>query len=93
VVNGELEVTRERRRDLVARFDLGELSDVTLDREARNAGGRASERVRLMLVRTGKEPVFVPEDRVTPLEAQEWQSKVRVFLRAQGWLPLDERGG
>jgi len=92
VEDGQLEVRREKRKDAVARFPIGELTNVTLDREARNAGGRASERVRLALMRSGHDPVFVPEDRITPLEAQDWQAKVRVFLRANGWLPIDERG-
>jgi hypothetical protein len=91
VDDGQLEIRREKRKDVVARFPITELENVTLDREARSAGGRASERVRLALMRTDHDPVFVPEERITTIEGQEWQAKVRVFLRANGWLPIDER--
>lgn len=90
-----LEVRRERRVDPVARIALADLLDVTLDRQTRGASGRggsATERVRLAFERRApEEPLFVPDERITPLEAQEWHSKIRVFLRRHGWVPKDER--
>ena len=89
-----LEVTREQKGAAVVRIALLDLVDVALDRETRPAsrGSSASERVRLALERRAPaEPIFVPEDRITPIEAQEWYSKVRVFLRKHGWLPEAER--
>ncbi len=89
----DLELRRERRREPVARFPLSELVDVVLERETRQTSGRAaSQRVRLALVRRDPaEPIFVPEERITPIEGEEWQSRVRVFLRGHGWVPADER--
>ncbi len=79
----------------VARLALGDLTDVTLDKETTPGGGRAGgakERVRLALERRAPEdPVFLPEEHVTPFEGQEWLAKVRVFLRKHGWVPDDER--
>ena len=94
VEDGELHVTRERRRGPAVRIVLADLRDVTLNRETKAAGrgGSATERVRLALERRAPEPpVFVPEERVTPIEAQEWYGKVRVFLRKHGWVPEAER--
>lgn len=88
-----LEVTRERRSGGPLRVPLGDLLDVTLDRKMRAAGARggATERMRLAFECREKEPVFVPEEHLTPIEAQEWLGKVRVFLRKHGWVPLDEQ--
>ncbi len=94
VDDGVLEVTRERGVAPAVKVALTELLDVTLDSQAHNAGGRggAAVRVRLSLERKLPDaPIFVPEERVTPLEAQEWLGKVRVFLRKHGWIPQDER--
>jgi hypothetical protein len=94
VTDGALEVTRERGVGPAVRVALADLLDVTLDKEARPAGrgGSASERVRLALERREPaDPIFVPDDRLSPLEAQDWYSKVRVFLRKHGWVPKDER--
>lgn len=91
---GALEVTRERRAGPTVRIALADLLDVTLERQthASGRGGSATERVRLALERRGEEAaVFVPEDRLTPIEAQEWYGKVRVFLRKHGWVPESER--
>jgi hypothetical protein len=93
VEDGTLEVTRERRRGPAVRIKLADLLDVTLNRETKAAGrgGSATERVRLALERRApEEPVFVPEERITPIEAQEWYGKVRVFLRKHGWVPEGE---
>jgi hypothetical protein len=89
----DLELRRERRREPLARFPLTELADVALDRETRQAAGRAAtERVHLALVRIPPaQPLLVPEERITPLEAEEWHGRVRVFLRRHGWVPADER--
>jgi hypothetical protein len=96
VEEGALVVTRERRSDPAARIALVDLLDVTLDREAKagGRGGSATERVRLAFERRAPDtPVFVPDERVTPIEAQEWYGKVRVFLRKHGWVPDSERAG
>lgn len=92
--DGVLEVTRERRREAAPRIALTDLLDVTLDRQTRPPSGRGggSERVRLAFERRAPDaPIFAPEEHLTPLEAQEWHSKVRVFLRKHGWVPEDER--
>jgi hypothetical protein len=94
VVDGAVEVTRERRREPTARIALADLVDVTLERQvhASGRGGSASERVHIALERRAPEgPVFVPDERITPIEAQEWYGKVRVFLRKHGWVPESER--
>lgn len=95
VAEGTLEVTREKPHSAPVRIPLHELLDVTLERKTHAAGGRgggAAERVRLALERQAPvEPIFVPEERVTPIDAQEWYGKVRVFLRKHGWVPESER--
>jgi len=94
VENGAVEVTRERRKGPAVRVGLDDLVDVTLDRETRQTerGGQGRERVRIALERRAPdEPIYVPDERVTPIEAQEWFAKVRVFLRKHGWLPESER--
>jgi hypothetical protein len=94
VDDGALEVTRERRAVPGMRIPLADLLDVTLERKthASGRGGSSTERVRLALeCRAPAEPIFVPEERVTPIEAQEWYGKVRVFLRKHGWVPESEK--
>lgn len=95
VEDGILEVARERAAGPPLRMPLADVLDVTLDRQAKAASGRggvASERVQMMLERAPPaEPIHVPDERITPIEAQEWHGKVRVFLRKHGWLPKDER--
>jgi hypothetical protein len=96
VDDGGIEVRRERSKDAVARIAIADLLDVTLDRKMQASGraGAATERVRLALERTAPEtPIFMPDEHVTPIEAQEWYGKVRVFLRKHGWVPKGERGG
>jgi len=95
VADGALEVTREKPQAPPIRIALGDLVDVTLERKTHQAGGRgggAAERVHLALERRAPEgSIFVPEERVTPIDAQEWYGKVRVFLRKHGWVPESER--
>lgn len=94
VTDGVVEVTRERGVGPAVRIALADLVDVTLDRQshASGRGGSATERVRLSLERRAPEaPVFVPHERVTPIEGQEWYGKARVFLRKHGWVPESER--
>lgn len=94
VGDGFVEVTRERQSGPAVRIALADLVDVTLDSQshASGRGGSATARVRLALERRAPEgPVFVPDERVTPIEAQEWYGKVRVFLRKHGWVPESER--
>lgn len=90
---GALEVRRERRGAPPIRIALADLLDVTVDRQTHHSGrgGSATERVRLALERRPPDaPVFVPDERVTPIEGQEWYGKVRVFLRKHGWVPENE---
>lgn len=94
VADGAVEVTRERRRGAAVCIALTDLVDVTLERKshASGRGASATERVRLAFERRAPaNTIFVPEDRVTPIEAQEWYAKVRVFLRKHGWVPENER--
>lgn len=88
-----LVLARERGVLPPQRVLLAELLDVTLDRETRQAAGRgATERMRIAFEQPSPAaPIFVPDARLTPLEAQEWHGKIRVFLRKHGWLPQDER--
>jgi hypothetical protein len=89
-----LEVRREKRADPVAQIALADVVDVTIDRQAHQGsarGGAAAERAHIALERRGEEPVHVPDERVTSIEAQEWHGKIRVFLRKHGWVPEDER--
>jgi hypothetical protein len=95
IADGILEVARERGASPPIQLPLAEVLDVTLDRQAKAASGRggvASERVQITLERAAPaDPIHFPDDRITPIEAQEWQGKVRVFLRKHGWLPKEER--
>lgn len=93
VEHGMLVVTRERRAEPVARVALDEVTDVTLDRRSHPAarGGMPSERVHIAIERAAGDPILVPDERVTSIEGEAWQAKVRVFLRAHGWTPKDER--
>jgi hypothetical protein len=72
---------------------LTDILDVTLDRQTRPSGrgGSTTDRVQLMFERKDADPILVPDERLTPIEAQEWHGKVRVFLRKHSWLPKDER--
>jgi hypothetical protein len=91
VSDGAVEVTRERARSAPVRIALKDLLDVRPAKETRQASGRPIERVRIALDRRSPEvPIFIPEAPLSPLEAQEWHSKVRVFLRKHGWVPEDE---
>lgn len=101
-VDGDrLEISRERasRAEATVRIALGEIGRVSLQRQAAPAGrgGATTERVRIALEREALNDdgsptsILLPDDALTPLEGQEWQAKIRVFLRKHGWLPLDER--
>lgn len=89
-----LEIRRERDSSPLMTIVLDDVLAVTLDVQVK-AGGRGGsqvERARLALERPApSEPIYVPEDHVTSLEAQEWLAKVRSFLRKNDWLPEDER--
>ena len=92
VADGVLEVSREGEVEPKAKLSVDDLLDVTIDREPRKADAQQQkDRVRLTLERRDAAPLHIPQTRLTPLEAQEWYGRVRVFLRAQGWLPKDER--
>ena len=90
-----LEVTHERPKSPPLRIPLADLLDVTFDRRSHQAGGRggsATERVQIALEQREPAPaILVPAERVTPIEAQEWYAKIRVFLRQNGWTPASER--
>ena len=93
VADGALVVKRERAKQVVAAIPLADVLDVSIDRETQQAGGQAAkERVRLVLERPAPaDPIYIPESRITPIEAQEWYGKVRSFLRKHDWIPKDER--
>jgi hypothetical protein len=95
ITDGVLEIARERGRTPPVRVPIADVLDVTLDRQTHQASGRGgspTERVRIALERRApSEPLFLPDERITPLEGQEWQGKVRVFLRKHDWVPRDER--
>jgi hypothetical protein len=52
--------------------------------------GGAVDRSRIVLV-TEEETTPLFEDDVAHMEATEWISKIRMFLRRAGWSPLEER--
>lgn len=87
---GTLEITREGDPDPRAVLPLTDVLEVTIDRTPQPQS-QQKERVRLSIERRAADPIFVPEQPITPIEAQEWFFKVRVFLRKQGWLPAEER--
>jgi hypothetical protein len=91
----QLEIRREKESSPLSTIPLDEILSINLDTQTK-AGGRGGssqvERARLALERRSPaDPIYVPEDHVTPLEAQEWLAKVRTFLRKNDWLPEDER--
>jgi hypothetical protein len=91
----KLEVLREKDPTPLTTIALDDILSITLDSQTK-AGGRAGtqiERTRLSFERRDapSDPIYLPEDHVTPLEAQEWLAKVRTFLRKHDWLPEDER--
>ena len=92
VAEATVEIARERGKDPPTRIPLADILDVTLERKTSQASGRPLERVRIALERKAPaEPIYVPDSALTPIEAQEWMGKVRVFLRKHEWLPNDER--
>lgn len=92
VSGGVVEVGRERGKEPPVRVPLAEIINVALERKTSQASGRPLERVRIAFERETEEPLFLCESALTPIEAQEWMGKVRVFLRKHEWLPKDERG-
>lgn len=92
VAGEKLTIRRERVKEVVAEIALSDVLDVSIDRETTQQGQAAKERVRLVLERPPPaEPIYIPETRITPIEAQEWYGKIRSFLRKHEWLPKDER--
>lgn len=92
IMDQEVTIRRERVKDPIARVALTDVLDITIDRETQQQGQTAKERVRLVLERPAPaDPIYIPETRITPIEAQEWYGKVRSFLRKHDWLPKDER--
>jgi len=92
VIEDTIEIARERGKDPPLRVPIADVLDVTLERKTSQTNGRVTERLRLALERkTPEETIYVPDSPLTPIEAQEWLGKVRVFLRKHEWLPKDER--
>jgi hypothetical protein len=103
---GELVVQAGRRA--LARIRLGDLEDVALDTKAIRPvqeGGSAIPAVRFIDSKVGPEidvarivlvgegrSVRLHEDHVAHMTATEWLGKIRVFLRKNGWVPVDETG-
>jgi hypothetical protein len=106
IESGELVVTRGRRS--LARLRLRDVEDVALDTKSIRPvqeGGSAIPAVRFIDSKVGPEidvarivlvgegqTVRLHEDHVAHMTATEWVGKIRVFLRKNGWVPLDEAG-
>jgi hypothetical protein len=92
VADAVLTIRRERMKEPVAKIALSDVLDITIDRQTQQQGQSAKERVRLVLERPAPaDPIYIPETRISPIEAQEWYGKIRRFLRKHDWLPKDER--
>jgi hypothetical protein len=92
VADAVLTIRRERMKEPIAKIALSDVLDITIDRQTQQQGQSAKERVRLVLERPAPaDPIYIPEARITPIEAQEWYGKIRSFLRKHDWLPKDER--
>lgn len=104
IESGELIVHAGRRP--LARARLRDIEDVALDTKSIRPvqeGGSAIPAVRfidskvgpgidvarIVLVGDGRS-VRLHEDHVAHMTATEWVGKIRVFLRKNGWVPLDE---
>jgi len=106
VESGELVVVAGRRP--LARMRLRDVEDVALDTKSIRLvqeGGSAVPAVRFIDSKVGPEidvarivlvgdgeSVRLHEDHVAHMIATEWMGKIRVFLRKNGWVPLDESG-
>ncbi len=106
IESGELVVHAGRRP--VARVRLRDVEDVALDTKSirpLQEGGSAIPAVRFIDSKVGPEidvarivlvgeggSVRLHEDHVAHMTATEWVGKIRVFLRKNGWVPLDETG-
>ena len=104
VESGDLIVQAGRRS--LARMRLEDLEDVALDTKAIRPvqeGGSAIPAVRFIDSKVGPEidvsrivlvgggsSVRLHEAHVAHMTATEWLGKIRVFLRKNGWVPLDE---
>jgi hypothetical protein len=92
VADAVLTIRRERVKEPIAKIALSDVLDISIDRQTQQQGQTAKERVRLVLERPAPaDPIYIPETRVTAIEAQEWYGKVRSFLRKHDWVPKDER--
>jgi hypothetical protein len=92
----------------IARMRLGDLEDVALDTKSIRPvqeGGSAVPAVRFIDSKVGPEidvsrivlvgggrSMRLHEAHVAHMTATEWVGKIRVFLRKNGWVPLDETG-
>ena len=108
VAGGTLTVTRGAGGRAFAEVTLEDLLEVKIDTEAlRNlvvvraspgfgdaahAPGESFESRLALFVRGQAEPVYLTEERRSMSETTEELGRVRRFLRAEGWLPLEERG-
>jgi hypothetical protein len=107
VRRGELTVSPRNGGAALLAVKLGDLSDVRLETKtiqrvmrdtrivAMNIGtelGPQTDVTRIVLVpREPDEPVYLTEVFVPQVEATESFAKIRRFLRAHGWVPVDER--
>jgi hypothetical protein len=105
VDRGELWIT-SAKRTLAERMQLDGI-DVVLDTvtiQKVQEGGSAIPAMRFIdatvapdqdtariVIVGGGERYPLTEDYVAYMEATEWFGKIRVFLRKNGWVPLDER--
>ena len=106
VDGGELYVLSANRKVEKERFALDDV-DVVLDTKTIQKvqeGGSAIPAMRFIdatvgpeldtariVVVGGRRRLPLTEDYVAHMDATEWFGKIRVFLRKNGWLPVDER--
>ena len=50
-----------------------------------------SSTARSLFETESSETLFLTKERLSHLDANEWFSKIRRFLRQHGWVPEDER--
>jgi hypothetical protein len=103
--SGRLAIDPRGTGGLAREIPLGMLDDVSLDtrlakragREVRPDGILASgpsftvDESRILFVVAGGEPYRLTETFHSQSDEAEWLGKIRVFLRAHGWVPADER--
>ena len=57
------------------------------------SGGGSSDESRIALfLRNSEQPLYLSDRRASNILTTDWLGTIRRFLRAQGWLPIEERG-